>query len=101
LEIGIADPALTRRFVGQPLNVLEQQQPDHETGLDAGAPILAIKWRDLLVDPRPVDLPGKLNQLVLHIDDLVQPRPKEIARTRRLVLLRPHRNSPFEVLRES
>src|SRR5260370_418148 len=47
--------------------------------------------RDLAVDPVPIDLAGKQNQLVLQVDDLVQPRPEQIVRSRRLVLLRPHR----------
>jgi hypothetical protein len=29
---------------------------------------------------------------VLHVDDLVEPRPEQIAFTRHLVLLRPHRS---------
>ena len=37
LEIRIIDPALAHAFVGQPVDVLEQQQPDHKAGLDARA----------------------------------------------------------------
>src|ERR1700678_3746844 len=78
-------------FIGQPVNVLEQQQPDHEAGLDPWPAVLAVKRRDLAVDPVPIDLAGKQNQLVLQVNDLVQPRPKKIVRSRRLVLLRSHR----------
>src|SRR5580765_8335616 len=91
LEIRVVDPALAHPFIGQPANVLEQQQPDHEAGLDAGPAVLAVERGDLAVDPVPIDLAGQQNQLVLHVDDLVQPRPEQIVRTRRLVLLRPHR----------
>src|SRR3974390_2562287 len=91
LEIRVVDPALAHPLIGQPENVLEQQQPDHEAGLDPGPAVLAVKRRDLAVDPVPIDLVGKQNQLVLHVDDLVQPRPEQIVRSRRLVLLRPHR----------
>ena len=91
LEIRIIDPALAHPFVGQPVNVLEQQQPDHEAGLDAWPALLAVERRDLAVDPVPVDLAGELHQLVLQVDDLVEPRPEQIVRPRRLVLLRPHR----------
>src|SRR5215218_644330 len=91
LEIRVVDPALAHTFIGQPVYVLEQQQPDHETGLDPRPAVLAVERRDLAVDPVPIDLAGKQNQLVLQVDDLVQPRPEQIVRSRRLVLLRPHR----------
>src|SRR6202011_1257082 len=53
--------------------------------------VLTVKRRDLAVDPVPIDLAGKQNQLVLQVDDLVQPRPEQIIRSRRLVLPRSHR----------
>jgi hypothetical protein len=90
LEIRVVDPALAHTFVGQAVNVLEQQKPDHEAGLDPRPAILAVERCDLAVDPAPIDLAGELNQLVLHIDDLVQPRPEQIVRSCRPVLLRPH-----------
>ena len=79
LEIRVMDPALAHAFVGQPVNVLEQQQPDHEAGLDPRPALVAVERRDLAVDPVPVDLAGELHQLVLHVDDLVEPRPEQIA----------------------
>src|SRR3954451_4645643 len=92
LEIRVVDPALAHPLIGQPVDMLEQQQPDHEAGLDPRPAVLAVERRDLAVDPVPIDLAGKQNQLVLQIDDLVQPRPEQIVRSRRLVLLRPHRS---------
>src|SRR5215211_8531435 len=77
LEIRVVDPALAHTFIGQPVYVLEQQQPDHETGLDPRPAVLAVERRDLAVDPVPIDLAGKQNQLVLQVDDLVQPRSEE------------------------
>src|ERR1700691_4547704 len=91
LEIRVVDPALAYPFIRQPVNMLEQQQPDHEAGLDPWPAVLAVERRDLAVDPVPIDLAGKQNQLVLHVDDLVQPRPEQIVRSRRLVFLRSHR----------
>src|SRR5271170_6282574 len=91
LEIRVVDPALAHPLIGQPVNVLEQQQPDHEAGLDPRPAVLAVQRRDLAVDPVPIDLAGKQNQFVLQIDDLVQPRPEQIVRSRRLALLWPHR----------
>jgi len=92
LEIRVVDPALAHPFIGQPVNLLEQQQPDHEAGLDAWPAALAVKRRDLTVGPVPIDLAGKQNQFVLHVDDLVQPSPEQIVRSRRLVFLRSHRS---------
>src|ERR1700722_5394823 len=91
LEIRVVDPALAYPFIRQPVNMLEQQQPDHEPGLDPWPAVLAVERRDLAVDPVPIDLAGKQNQFVLHVDDLVQPRPEQIVRSHPIVLLRPHR----------
>ena len=43
-----------------------------------GPAVLAVERGDLAVDPVPIDLAGQQNQLVLHVDDLVQPRPGQI-----------------------
>ena len=59
--------------------MLEQQQPDHEACRYPGAPLLAVERCNLAIDEVPVDLAGELHQLVLHVDDLVQPRPEQIA----------------------
>src|SRR5476651_2737002 len=91
LEVWIVDPALADAFVGQPVDLLEQQQADHEATLDPRPPLVAVERGDLAVEPGPVDLAGELHQLMLHIDDLVEPGPEQIAFPRRLVLLRPHR----------
>src|SRR5215468_4257352 len=83
LEVGIVDPALADAFVGQAVDVLEQQQPDHKAGLDAGSAVVAVERRDLAVYPGPVDLAGKLHQLVIQIDDLVCKSLYLIGRTAR------------------
>src|SRR5262249_34275382 len=79
LEVGIVDPALADAFVGQAVDVIEQQQSDHEARLDAGSAVVAVQRGDLVVDPGPVDLAGKLHQLVLDVDDLVEPGPEQLA----------------------
>jgi hypothetical protein len=56
-----------------------------------GLALVAVERCDLAVDKAPVDLLGQLRQLVLQIDDLIEPRPEQIVRTRRLVLVWPHR----------
>jgi len=79
LEIGIIDPTLTHAFIGQPINVLEQQQPDRKLRRDPGPSLLAVERGDLAVDKVPVDLAGKLRQFVFEVDDLIQPRSEQIA----------------------
>jgi hypothetical protein len=74
LEIRIIDPALANAFIGQPVDVLEQQQPNHKAGLNPRPPLVAIERRDLTIDPLPVNFSGKLHQLVFEIDDLIKPR---------------------------
>ena len=61
--------------------MLEQKQPDHEAGRRGGSALVAEQRRDLAVDPLPIDLAGKLHQLVLEVDDLIEAAPGEIART--------------------
>lgn len=46
-------------------------------GPDPRPAVLAVERRDLAVDSIPIYPAGKQNQLVLHIDNLIQPRPKQ------------------------
>jgi hypothetical protein len=78
LKIWIMDPALADALVGQPVDVFEQQQPDHEPGFNPRPALVAVERCDLAVDPLPVDLASELHQLVLHIDDLLEPRSEQI-----------------------
>src|SRR5262249_32336227 len=90
LEIRVVDPAIANAFVGEPVNVLQQQKPDHEPSFDPRPTLVAVERCDLAIEKLPVNLLCQLHQLMLHVDDLVQPRPEQITRSRRLVLLRPH-----------
>lgn len=72
-------PAIAHAFVGEAINVLEQQQPNHEAGLDLRAALVAVQRCNLRIDPIPVDLAGELRQLVLHVDDLIEPGTNQIA----------------------
>ena len=92
LEIRVMHPALADTLVGQSVDVLEQQQPNHEPGLNPRPALVAVERRELAVDPLPFDLARKQRQLVLHVDNLLEPRSEQIARSRRLMLLRPHRS---------
>jgi hypothetical protein len=60
------------------MDVLEQKQPNDEPALDPGPACVAIERRDLAIDPVTVDLATELHQLVLHVDDLLEPGAKQI-----------------------
>ena len=79
LETGIVHPALAHALVGEPVEVLQQQQADQEPRRRRRPPGVAIEPRQLLVDPIPVDLLAEPHQLVPHVDDLVEPRPEQVA----------------------
>src|SRR5262245_14750134 len=65
-------------FIGQAVNMLEQKKPDHKPCRNSRTTTVAVQRRDLAVDEVPVDLARELHQLVPHVDDLVQPRAKQI-----------------------
>ncbi len=73
LEIRVIDPALADGLIGQAVNVLEQEQSDYEARLNPGPAFVAVERRNLAIDPVPIDLLAELNQLVLQIDDLIEP----------------------------
>src|SRR5246127_4391093 len=75
LEVRVVDPTLAYLFIGQGEDVLEQQKTDHEAGLDPGPALVAVERRDLAVEPFPIEFSGKLHQLVLQVDDLIEPGP--------------------------
>ena len=78
LEIGIVHPALPDALVGEPVDLLQEQDSDLEARLGSGSPRGRKTVRHLIVDPGPVDLISQPDQLVLHVDDLIEPGPKEI-----------------------
>ena len=61
---------LAHALIGQPINLLEQQQPDCRPRRNPGPDRVAIKRGDL-ADKVPVDLAGELCQFVLEVDDLL------------------------------
>ena len=96
LKIGVVDPAFTHLLIGQREDVLEQQKPDHEAGCCGGSALITEERRDLVIKPIPVELAGELHQLMLHVDDLVEPRSEQITFARCRMLLRPHRSPPMQ-----
>src|SRR5689334_1523229 len=91
LEIGVVDPALAHLFVGQGEDMLEQHQSDHEARRYPGPALVAVERSDLFVEMLPIEPARKLHQLVLHVDDLVEPSPEQVTFRRHQWLLWPHR----------
>src|SRR5215207_7452939 len=86
LPIGILDPALHHRLIGQVEGVLEIRQPDHQPGGFGRPPKRTIEAAELLIEAVPVDESSKPEQLVTLIQDLIETAAVEIAgaRQRRL-----------------
>ena len=55
---------------------LQEQQTDHEAHLGARPALVGKAVCQFRVDPVPVDLVRQTHQLVLHVDDLVEPCPE-------------------------
>ena len=77
-EIRVMDPAVACAFVGQPVDVFEQQEPNRKACLDPRPALVAVERRDLAIDPIPIDLAGELRQLVFRVDHLIEPCPEQI-----------------------
>ena len=90
LEIGVVHPALPDALVREPVDLLQQQDRDHEARFGRGPSLGREAIRHLLVDPVPVDLLGQPDQFMSHVDDLIEPCPKEIARALLVMFLRSH-----------
>ena len=75
LVIRVLQPTRAQRFVRQVVHVLEDQQPRHQPGRQAG---LARTWganpRKAPIEKPPVDLAGQSYQRMAQIDDLLQCR---------------------------
>ena len=79
LVIRVLDPPLAHHFVAEIVGVLENREPRHQPGRQrrpAGA--VGVNRAELLFQKSPVDRPRQLRQRVVHVDDLVEPRTKQI-----------------------
>lgn len=94
LEVKIVDPALAHAFVGERIDVLQQQQTDHEAGLGSRPPGIAELVGQFTVEPVSVDRVGQAHKLVALVDDLIEPRPEQITRAALFRLSWSHRCSP-------
>jgi hypothetical protein len=79
LIIRVLDPPCAHHFVAEIEGVLENGEAGHQPGRQrwpAGA--VGVRRAELLLQEAPVDRPRKLRQLVVQVDDLVEPRAKQI-----------------------
>ena len=95
LEIGVLDPPLAQRLVGEVVHVLEDRQPRHQPRRQrrmAGS--LRIDRAEPRLEKSPIDRSGELGQRMAHVDDLVEPGAKEVVLTAVPALFRPHTPIP-------
>ena len=90
LETGVVPPALPKALVGEPVDLLQQHDRDHEARFARGPSPGREAVRHLPVDPVPVDLPGQPDRFMSPVDDLIEPCPKEIARALPVMFPRSH-----------
>src|SRR5581483_796730 len=95
LIIGVLEPALAQNLVGEIVHVLQDREPGHEPRRERGpAWAVGINGAEVLLQKTPVNRRGQLRQRMLHVDDLIEPRPKQIVLPAVPTLFRPHRESP-------
>src|SRR5882757_6197131 len=93
LVVRVLDPLLAHHLVAQIVAVLENGKPGHQPGRQRRpAAAIGIYRAELLLQKSPVDRPRQFHQRVLHVDDLIEPRPKQILLAAFPTLPWPHRN---------
>src|SRR5690606_35817904 len=60
LPVDILDPARNQLLVGKVVDMLQIMQPDHQPRRFRGATNRSVETAKRLIEPRPVDNPGKL-----------------------------------------
>jgi hypothetical protein len=92
LVIGVLNPARTKILVGEIVHVLEDREPRHQPRRQRRmAGLVRIDHAEPLFEEAPIDRPAELGERVIHVDDLVEPRPEEIILPAVSPLLGPHR----------
>src|ERR1700687_2524676 len=90
LVIRVLDPAQSQLLVRQVVRVLEDREASHQAGRQRRLTrAIRVHVAELAADQLPVDQAAEPDQRVLHVDDLVAPRPAQIVLPSRL-LARPH-----------
>ena len=95
LVIRVLDPLLAHHFVAQVVGVLENREPRHQSGRQRRPRSVGVHGAELLLQKAPVDRPRQLRQCVIHVDDLVEPRTKQILFAAFPPLPWPHR-TPYD-----
>ena len=77
------------------MHVLEDRQARHQPRRQRRTPgIVRIDRSELLLEEPPVDRSRELHHSMTEVDNLVEPRPEEIALPRLPTFLRPHEKPP-------
>jgi hypothetical protein len=63
------------RIASESVAGFDRNPHDDEAGRDPRPTIVAVKGRHLPIDPISIDPGSELHQLVLHVDDLIEPSP--------------------------
>jgi len=80
LETRVLPPALAQRLVGQIIRVLQDDGPSHSAHWQRRMPgCVAVDLAKLRLQKAPVDRLGELHQRVFQVDDLVEPRAKQMS----------------------
>src|ERR1700680_3273965 len=99
LVIRVLDPQFTHDLVAEVIGVLENGEPRHQPRRQRRlAWAIAVNGTEFLFQKSPVDRPRQLHQRVVHVDDLIEPRTKQILPAALPSLPWPHRNPPLITL---
>jgi hypothetical protein len=83
LVIGILDPTLAQHLVGEIVGVLEDRQPRHQSRRQWRAPrIIRVDGPKLTFQELPIHRVPQRHQRMLQVDDLIEPRAKQILLSR-------------------
>jgi hypothetical protein len=90
LEVRVLYPALAQHLVGQIVAVLEDRKPRHQPRRQRWtAGFVDVNRAQLVLQEPPIDRPRQPHQRMIEIDDLIEPRAKQILLAG-LTRLRPH-----------
>jgi hypothetical protein len=79
LVIGVLDPALAQHLVGEIIGVLEDRQPRHQSRRQwRAARIIRVDRPKPPFQEPPIHRTPQRHQRMLEVDDLIEPRAKQI-----------------------
>jgi hypothetical protein len=93
LVIGVLDPALAQHFIRKVISVLEDGQPRHQSRRQWRlAGIIRVDLAEAPFQEAPIHRAAQRRQRMLHVDDLIKPRAKQILLSRLSSFPWPHPN---------